>query len=297
MTTIWLVAGTVGEMFFTTPIWRRAFHTDTLGGLNSLARSTDFAGYKFSRFGGLLFEPVNAGYVAASVIVIVLLLRARIPDSTFSDAMILVGCCFVLVMAATKNGLLMFFVAAVAMGLVRRQVRPPFVLVLSWLLAFVTTLIYITWIKGVEYLFTVFHDPIGVSGGESTSIHMAGLISGTQSLINNPVGHGIGSGGNFLKVFNGPSPDGYLSTGAESAIGTLAYQGGLASLVGFVILLLALSRHLGGLSTVALAVWSAGALFSEAFFGPIALSVLVTAAGLLSDAAADTSRRDASEVV
>lgn len=287
MTTVWLVAGTVGEVIFSTPVWRQTFHTDTLGGLNSLARTTSFLGLEFSRFGGFLFEPINAGYVASSIIVVIFLLRSEVRESRYTALMIVAGCSLVIALAATKNGLLMFLVAAVGIWLVRRQVHPSFVLGLSWFVAFFATLLYIASIKGSSYILGVFRDPIGLAGGESASIHMAGLVSGFQSLIDDPLGHGVGSGGNFLKVFKGPSPDGYLSTGAESALGTLAYQGGIASVLGFFILLLALASNLGGRSTVALAVWSAGALFSEAFFGPISLSVLVTAAGLLSQTPGD----------
>ncbi|MEJ1194033.1 hypothetical protein [Pseudarthrobacter sp. CCNWLW207] len=280
-TTFWLVTGAIGEFFVTTGDWRDFFNADALGGLNSLSETTSLFGVELARIGGFLLEPVNAGYMAASVLVVLWVLRfaerERLHSTT--DILCFAGSLFALASAATKNGLMMFFIAAIARLLLSRSMSPRLVVLWSGAAAFVVTLGYATLVKGPAYLQAVFTNPVAASGGESTSIHMAGLVSGFQSLIATPFGHGLGTGGNFLKLFD-PTVTrvAWLSTGSESAWGTLAYQGGILCVAGLVVIVLQMARSLGPGSTVLLAVWASAALFAESFFGPIASSVLMIAA-------------------
>lgn len=293
--TFWLVAGAAGELAVTTTAWRAFFNADALGGLNSLSESTSLFGIELARIGGFLLEPVNAGYMAASVLVVLWVLRYIDPDGNnhTSDFLCFAGCVFALMSAATKNGLMMFFIVILARWLLSRNCRPRIVVVLAGLAAFLATLMYATFVKGPSYLQAVFINPVGASGGESTSIHMAGLLSGFQGLAAAPFGHGLGSGGNFLKLFD-PSITrvAWLSTGSESAWGTLAYQGGLLCVLGLAVIVLQMAMRLGPGSTILLAVWASAALFAESFFGPIASSVLMIAgAFLLQDESHGIGRR------
>ncbi|MBO1267723.1 hypothetical protein [Arthrobacter cavernae] len=283
--TFWLVLGAAGEMVFTTPQWRAAFNADSLGGLNSLSEVTSIFGYELSRIGGLLLEPVNAGYMAASVLVVLWVLRRskRGVGDSISDRVCLLGSTFALVSAATKNGLMMFLLAGVVSILLHRGIRRDVVVIVSCFISFVTTLAYATLVKGPAYLQTVFLNPVGASGGESTSIHMAGLISGFQGLADSPFGHGLGTGGNFLKLFDPTvSRVTWLSTGGESAWGTLAYQGGLLCVAGLLLIVVRIARAYGAESAILLAVWAGAALFAESFFGPIASSILMIGTAFLS---------------
>lgn len=282
--TFWLVTGAIGEFFMTTGDWRAFFNADALGGLNSLSETTSLFGVELARIGGFLLEPVNAGYMAASVLVVLWVVRFGDKDRLHSttDILCFAGSLFALASAATKNGLMMFFIAAIATLLLSKPISPRLVVLWSGAAAFVVTLGYATVVKGTAYLQAVFINPVAASGGESTSIHMAGLVSGFQSLVAAPFGHGLGTGGNFLKLFDPTiTRVAWLSTGSESAWGTLAYQGGILCVVGLAVIVLQMARSLGPGSTVLLAVWASAALFAESFFGPIASSVLMIAAAYL----------------
>lgn len=282
--TFWLVTGALGEFYVGTGEWRDLFNADALGGLNSLSEMTSLFGVELARIGGFLLEPVNAGYVAASVLVVLWVLRFSEVERRYAtiDVLCFGGALFALASAATKNGLMMFFIAAVARFLLSRSVSPRKVVLLAGMGAFVVTLGYATLVKGPTYLRAVFANPVAASGGESTSIHMAGLLSGFQSLVSTPFGHGLGTGGNFLKVFDPTiTRIAWLSTGSESAWGTLAYQGGILCVAGLAIIVLQLAKSLGQGTTILLAVWASAALFAESFFGPIASSILMIAAAYL----------------
>jgi hypothetical protein len=278
-----LFLGAVWEVTVSTSTWREFFHAHALGGLNALSQKTTFFGVEFSRAGGFLLEPVNAGYLAAAVISVFIILKFTVPTKvTMLDVAAVAGCLVALAAAATKNGLMMFFVAIVALLLVRRRVRPWKVVLLSMSASFAATLMYTTVVKGPGYLRQVFVDPVGSSGGESTSIHTAGLVSGFQSLLESPFGHGIGSGGNFLLVFEPQvTRHFWLSTGAESAWGTFAYQAGCLGVMGLLWMLIGAASKWGKLSTIILAVWASAALFAESLFGPIAASLFMVGAAVL----------------
>jgi hypothetical protein len=281
----WLATGAMGEHVVGTTAWRNFFNAYAMGGLNSLSEETSILGIPLPRIGGFLLEPVNAGYMAASVLVVLLVIRSleRKSHSLSGDLVCAAASLFSLVSAATKNGLMMFFIAFLAYLLLSRRVSRPKTVLICWGSAFAVTLGYTTIVKGFVYLFIVFRDPVGASGGESTSIHMAGLLSGFQGLMDAPLGHGLGTGGNFLKVFDPTiSRSEWLSTGSESAWGTLAYQSGILCVIGLVVILLRMAKRLGPGATLLLAVWSSAALFAESFFGPIASSVLLIATAFLA---------------
>lgn len=281
---VWLAVGASLESVAGTATWRQLFNADSIGGLNSLSEVTTLLGIELPRIGGFLLEPVNAGYAAASVLVVYAVLAGG-PEKLrhgFPGLIVCALALYALVSAATKNGLLMFAIVVFA-AVSARRFGAKTVVLLSWTAAFLMTLAYATLAKGPAYLSAVFRDPVGASGGESTSIHMAGLLSGLFSLGAAPGGHGLGSGGNFLKLFDPSiSREVWLSTGSESGWGTLAYQGGVLCVVGLALVVLRLSSRFGRSTLILLAVWSSAALFAESFFGPIASSILMLSAGLLA---------------
>lgn len=284
----WLALGTLGELLVGTAEWRHLLSADAIGGLNSLSVTTSLFGIEFSRVGGVLIEPVNNGYVAASVIAVLLVHRYYMARSysTVLFSTILACSVFALFFSSTRNPLLMFVVGILAVYCLRvLKLQPAAALMLSWVAAFVATLAYIVLVAGPQYAFTVWSDPLGaVVNDESTTVHVAGLIAGFTGLWEAPLGHGLGSGGNFLRIFDDEMTwTEWLTTGSESSWGTMAYQLGILAILGFVLLLVATGSLLGGPGTVLLAVWSAAALFTEHFFGPIGSSVILVATGFVAD--------------
>lgn len=295
----WLSFGSVVSFAVGNSTWNAVFNVDALGGLNSLSEFTQFLGFDLPRVGGLLFEPINAGYLAASVLVVAVVLyltRHGKPESCsgIGIAAICLGGGLALGLAAAKNGIMMAALLVCAWILLRRGWKPVSILVVSWIASFTATLGYATTVKGLSYLRGVWSNPVGLSGGESTSIHMAGFISGVQSLSENPMGVGIGSGGNFYRLFNpGISRLQWLESGAESSWGTLMYQAGIVGIIGLVIFLIAFAYHGGRLTAVLLGIWSGASIFTEAFFGPIAACIILISAGFTFTVAVNT--RDSEE--
>jgi hypothetical protein len=80
-----------------------------------------------------------------------------------------------------------------------------------------------------------------IFGLERNDYHIVGFLGGVHGLIADPLGHGIGVGGNLSAVANAgfkiDGPGGFTRLGAEfaleSAIGVLIYQTGVASLLYF----------------------------------------------------------------
>lgn len=285
-----LGAGAVLEWLLSTELWRDSLNASQNGTLNSLATNTTILGVEFQRFGGFLIEPINQGYLAASVVVALVLLALARPSVTsqplFWFAVISAG--LALVMSVAKNGALMFALAAVALVLTRYVRRSWVAISLTALAGFIATMFYASTIQGADYLVRAFTDPLGAVGGDSSTFHVAGLITGVSaSFANFPLGAGLGQGGNFSRIERGETGlrfyEGWLDTGAESAWGVVAYQIGLPALVVFVLILVLLGERLGRFATVLLAVWFAAATYSEAFTGPISSSILLMSAVLLGD--------------
>lgn len=292
----WLALGTLGELLVGTAEWRQLFSADAIGGLNSLSVTTSLFGFEFSRVGGVLIEPVNNGYVAASVIAVLLVHRYYMARSyaTVLFATILACSVFALFFSSTRNPLLMFVVGILAVYCLRvLRLHPAATLMLSWVAAFFATLSYVVLVAGPQYALSVWSEPLeSVVDTESTTVHMAGLIAGFKSLAEVPLGHGLGSGGNFLRIFDDEMTwTEWLTTGSESSWGTMAYQLGILAILGFVLVLFATGHMLGGAGTVLLAVWSAAALFTEHFFGPIGSSVILVATGFVAEVAVRDRQR------
>jgi hypothetical protein len=132
--------------------------------------------------------------------------------------------------------------------------------------------------------------------------HVLGLMAGIRALAANPVGHGIGSGGN-INVDMGridwaaAQAVGYAPEVVESAIGVLFNQVGLAAFAIIAIYLwlgsrlYALARSRGDNLSVALAfavpmITVNGLFQEEALFAPLALGAMLTLSGVVLGQAA-----------
>jgi hypothetical protein len=136
-----------------------------------------------------------------------------------------------------------------------------------------------------------------VVGIRAADYHVIGFIGGLRGFIANPLGRGIGAGGNLsltVSAFDWSKSQqlGHTDVALESAIGVLLYQMGVA---GFVVLgvlfwiVLALWRHYrlmgerlhaaAALGTAAITV--NGIFQEEAMFAPLALGFMLGFAGLM----------------
>ncbi|WP_156045264.1 MULTISPECIES: hypothetical protein [Actinomycetes] len=284
LVTLLLAAGLGMEVMVGTDTWRSWLRADINGALNSLSDATSIFGLQLTRYAGFVIEPTNAGYIAASAIMISVATWAigrkkdvSIPNPIF----IAVPAAICLIASGAKSGFLMLFIATLS-AVIFRSVRSIAVgMVLAWVSAFVVVLGYVAKVKGPSTAAEVFANPLAILGGDSTTFHLAGLVSGIKSTITDPLGAGLGVGGNFSRVKT-ESWEVWIGSGSESAWGVLSYQLGLLGLLSFAFLLIVLGRHLGTVSAALICAWSSAALFAEAIFGPQVAGALAISVALLA---------------
>ncbi len=135
-----------------------------------------------------------------------------------------------------------------------------------------------------------------VIGMQSGDYHVLGLFAGLREFINNPIGVGLGIGGNLSSTalninWDLAQAEGAAGTPMESTVGVLLYQMGVGSIVifGFVAAIAWTSwrtyRQTGDLALlfpmVAAIVISANAVLQEeAYFSPLALGLSLLLAGV-----------------
>jgi hypothetical protein len=144
-----------------------------------------------------------------------------------------------------------------------------------------------------------------VVGLREQDYHVIGFIGGLRGFLANPIGHGIGVGGNLSMDMNTIDWSksqhlGHTDVAVESAVGVLLYQMGVFALAIFAALgwiALRLWRHyrrsgerLYATAAFSVLVVSANGVFQEeAMFAPLALGIVLALAGLLLGRAARAS--------
>jgi hypothetical protein len=138
----------------------------------------------------------------------------------------------------------------------------------------------------------------GIAAGIATSdYHVIGFIGGLRGFLSNPIGHGIGAGGNLsLTVaaidWSRSQSLGHTDVAVESAIGVLLYQMGVAAIliVGAMVWIAARLWHVYGstgdrvyaAAALGILVITVNGIFQEeALFAPLALGIMGALAGLL----------------
>ncbi|WP_409404970.1 hypothetical protein [Priestia megaterium] len=101
--------------------------------------------------------------------------------------------------------------------------------------------------------------------------HLWGLMSIETNIISSPLGHGLGSGGNFDSMTGSRNTMDLLNTGAESGLATLAYKMGVPGLLVFISYFLVLGNTLFRISLK----------YKNQFLGNVALGVTCLLLGLL----------------
>jgi hypothetical protein len=297
-----LTAGSLAEGLVGTPAWREFMGADTLASLSSLSTSTPLFGVELGRLGGVLGEPVTTGYITASALLAVAMLWLAAPARSGSVRnqpiyfllTVLAGgtAC---VLSGVKMAPLLLIVGFAAYLAAKRPAIRPAVVALAPVTVAGVTLTYMAMLYG-GLVAQAFTNPIALIRGDSSSIHWAGLVYGIRGIFAAPLGHHLGEGGNFGRLFGGqggPKDVGAIvETGSESGLGVLAYQLGLPGLVFFVLVAALLARRLGRWSTALIAAWVGAAAVAESMLGPLVAGPLLIAAGLLaSDGQASTGPR------
>ena len=99
-------------------------------------------------------------------------------------------------------------------------------------------------------LLSIGYVTFGITSGlDNNDYHVVGFLGGVHGFMSNPLGHGLGVGGNLSATakagFKMDGPGGFTHMGAdfalESAVGVLLYQTGIASLLVFAVFIAVLS--------------------------------------------------------
>eukprot|EP01037_Dinobryon_pediforme_P002437 gene2437-2475_t len=136
-----------------------------------------------------------------------------------------------------------------------------------------------------------------LSGMAAGDYHILGLLGGLKGFITNPVGHGIGVGGNLagtisIDEWQQAQANGIFDGAVESAIGVLLYQMGLAALliIGFYAKIITSTWQIytrTGLMMHGIATWGVlsvlinGLFQEEALFSPLAMGLMVCFSGMV----------------
>jgi hypothetical protein len=172
------------------------------------------------------------------------------------------------------------------------------------LLIFVSgSLLLLAWSRHVRRLWLFMgllcaYAAAGIAAGIATSdYHVIGFIGGLRGFLSNPIGHGIGAGGNLsLTVaaidWSRSQGLGHTDVAVESAIGVLLYQMGVAAIliVGAMVWTAARLWHVYkrtgdrvyAAAALGILVITVNGIFQEeALFAPLALGIMGALAGLL----------------
>jgi hypothetical protein len=139
-----------------------------------------------------------------------------------------------------------------------------------------------------------------ISGTESGDYHVLGLLGGVYGFVANPLGHGIGVGGNLSGNatagvnWQAIQAGGAADFGLESAVGVLLYQMGVASLAIFAIYFLLLKMAPFGtladhslmprrydIMFIILACVAVNGIFQEEAYTPYAAGMITLCCGIL----------------
>lgn len=285
---VYLVLGSLLEVLIGTASWRRGIGFNWLDALQSLSVQTRVLGIEVPRVAGFLGEPVIAGYMAAGVAVsAVVAHRAKRVFSRRELVAIVVATAVTTVAAGTKNSVLIVACcAALILALQFLKAPPSSLMAISLTITVGVTVSYIALIAGTSAVTRILDDGVYFVPGDSTSIHLEGLVEGFRSGLFQPFGHGLGDGGNFVNNFAGGAEKVPLHervvSGAESGLGVMAHQIGVLGVLAFLGVIVTVGRMAGTYTALLLAVWLSAALFSESTLGPLIAAVFVIPAGLIA---------------
>lgn len=233
-----LGAGAAIEYSIGTDAWRSILnYRFTEAYLNGASVSTTLFDHRVPRLGSVMIEPVNAGYLAAGAVVVLLICS----DTRRRRGFLALG--IVLTMATFAKGALLLLLLIAMAGIATRTFRtvslfarrlPTASIVLATAGTLGAFIAYLFVTAGPARLERLLTNPTSLhnGGGESVEFHMAGLLSALYGALSNPIGRGLGTGGNFSSIFGGVQGAVRVGSGAESGVGVLVAQMGLLGLLG-----------------------------------------------------------------
>lgn len=284
-----MAIGVIMESVLGSAAWRELLHVSQLSSLGgSVSTKTDFLGFVFTRSAGLIIEPTNAGYIAAACAALILIIFPVVKDGRVALGAFFLVALVLLMLAAAKSGLLMLLPAIASVVIGRFTTKSVRLLFINSVAGLALVFVYLILVKGPAKAFGSFVDPIGIVGGDSTTYHWAGLVSGITQGATHVIGQGLGRGGNFstsLATSEETTFSGKLkvATGGESAWGVLSYQTGIIGVIALIVVLVVLCKEWGMASAVILSVWSVSSMFAEAIFGIQVAALLMIGAALTRD--------------
>jgi hypothetical protein len=227
------------------------------------------------RFGGPIITPTSFAYIMCVVGLLAISLRRTVWLVVVLPLLLLEG----------AKGSLLLMVLSVALWVVWKSTRSKRAVMIAGV---VLSTLYVG--SGI------------VIGLQSNDYHVIGFLGGVHSLVGNPLGHGIGVGGNLSADANAgfkmDGPGGFTHLGAdfalESAIGVLFFQTGFASLLIFaVFFVLVYTAPLGELVgnqlrpvnrdilVFAVALIMVNGVFQEEAYSPYAAGMIVMMCGCI----------------
>lgn len=221
------------------------------------------------RFGGPNLHPISYGYVLAVTELVLLSLGQAVFVAPLLILSFLVG----------VKGAAILFGAAVLLYAVWRGTSSVMVLLLCGMLLATVYVGYGVW-----------------SGQRAGDYHVIGFLGGINGFFENPLGHGLGVGGNLsLGTLTAKEWEKYQASGAniglESAIGVLLYQAGIGCIAIFAAFVMLLRSGPFGIAWrkpaptdilfIGFGIGLVNGVFQEEAYSPYAVGLLALFCGVL----------------
>lgn len=235
--------GVIGEVFFSKEIWEEifgvkyAFQAKGLnlnGELPSMWR-TLILGFDVPRMVSTYMEPVNLSYFMASAAIISIFFKWTNNKKIriITGVILIVGQILtfgkggVLLLLSTIGSILIYMILTM---LFKERINISMKFNIIKLLVVIGIVII-----GIIYYYFI---------GDSAAPHFWGIINGFNKIIENPLGYGLGSGGNFANIFGVVGHQEWLESGSESALISIGYQLGILGMIFFIVIFEIISREL-----------------------------------------------------
>lgn len=273
-----LLLGILLEILFGRDLWWTLLNLDKLQVIKGpYSTTTDFFGFTVLRLRSFVGEPINTSYMLGSLAAWHFYKHRRSLGILFTVAV---------VFTFAKSGIILLFMSLAWFHVCtkRKIIHIKLFTLGAMLSALPLFVVYVNASDDVDVLAFV-KNPLDFFLGNNTAFtHASGLILGVKSAITNPIGSGLGVGGNFGQIFTNSNRGDWISSGSESGIGVLAFQLGILGLLLHLIFVyrtlsknLALMRSTNLLKSEILRKtfgvsilfgWYSASLFSENAFGP-----------------------------
>ncbi len=182
---------------------------------------------QYTRMGSLLYEPVNLAYFYAAVSILTIF--GRWTKNKFKKVFFSLVSIIGLILTFGKGGYMIFGIAISAyyLGIFIKA----FLGKINSKLAFKITTIFC--VISVTVFCIYYYKNIGAA----VSPHFWGIERTWKSVVKQPWGYGLGTGGNAAQTFNSSNGD-WLETGGETALMSFMYQIGIQGILALILTML-----------------------------------------------------------